>query len=69
MWKARSTLFLLVSFAALVIIAPDAGGATSELESLREELQKTQADFQKQRCSNRPSAGWKSCSRSWKQSR
>jgi hypothetical protein len=47
MWKARSTLPPLLSIAALFIIAPDARGATSELETLRQELQKTQADFQK----------------------
>jgi hypothetical protein len=36
-----------LSIAALFIIAPAARGATSELETLRQELQKTQTDFQK----------------------
>lgn len=46
MGKARSTL-LLLSMAGLLIIAPSARGATAEFETLREELEKTQAEFQK----------------------
>jgi hypothetical protein len=47
MCKARFALLPLLSIAALLVIAPSARGATSELETLRQELQKTQADFQK----------------------
>jgi hypothetical protein len=46
MWKTTCPLTLL-SITALLVIAPSAHGAASELETLREELQKTQANFQK----------------------
>ena len=40
-------LFLLISILVVCTPVPAARGATSDLEALREELQKTQADFQK----------------------
>ena len=46
MRKAVFTL-LLLAIAALASLAPAAHGASSEVEMLREELQKTQADLQK----------------------
>ena len=46
MWKAI-TPFLPVVIAAALVISSTAHGATSEIETLRDELQKTQADLQK----------------------
>jgi len=45
-WRRRLP-FLCISMLVLLALAPAARGATSDLEVLREELHKTQADFQK----------------------
>jgi Skp family chaperone for outer membrane proteins len=45
--RTRRFLVLLATILIPVTLAPAARGATADVESLREELQKTQAAFQK----------------------